>query len=245
MTKHNQWLTSLLLIVSVLPLAAQVDANNWGKGTSGVTLVLHEGPRQHLSGGTVIWYNLIGKGFSEGVAYTVWRWAPEKSPEPLIKGASFDKRGVLVCSGKPRYCKGEGSDDPINIKATALPGEMKRMAVVSEDGKIAGFADAVPFPIEASDKSCKLSVVRLSPLADTVVARASGLKSGQPLTVTKHYGTEGGTDKATSGHDGTWEEVLRAEGAKQSSGKALIAVSDGYCNVSVTFGYGPGSDKPQ
>ena len=246
MMKSMRWLVLLLVaLVAVRPLAAQLDANNWGKGTPGVTLVAHEEPRQHTSGGTVLWYNVIGRGFPEGVVYILWRWVPGKSPESLIKGVSFDKRGVLVCSGRPGYCKGGGPDDPVNIKTTAALGEMKRLAVVSEDGRIAAFADAVPFPIEASDKNCKITVIRSSPQADTVVVRATGLKSNQPSTVTTRYGTAGVTEKPISGPDGTWQELVRAQDPKQPSGKALISVFDGVCNVSVTFDYGPGSNKPQ
>ena len=152
---------------------------------------------------------------------------------------------MLVCSGKPGYCSGEGPDDPINIKTTATLGEMKRLAVVSEDGKIVAFADAVPFPIEASDKGCKLSVVRSSASADVVTAQASGLKPNQALTVTRRYGDGGATTKSTSGPSGTWQEIVAAQGTKQPVGKAFISVSDGACTVSVTFDYGPGSNKPQ
>jgi len=237
---------SATVLTLALPLAAQqLDANNWGKGTPGVTLIAHEGPRQRTSNETVLWYNLIGKGFPEGVVYNLWRWATEKSPDVMIKGVSFDKRGVLVCSGKPGYCAGQGTDDPINIKTTAALGEMKRMAVVSEDGKIAGFVDAVPFPIEASDKGCKLTVVRKSSLADSVIVSASGLKPNESLTVTTRFGDESGTTKATSSPEGTWTKVLSVQGGKQSKGKASISVSDAVCAVPVTFDYGPGSNKPQ
>src|SRR5271165_4666298 len=190
--------TILILLVSVVPaVAQQFNADNWGKGTSGVEMTLHEEPRQRTSKGTILWYNVVGKGFPEGIVYPLWRWTPEKSPEPLMKGVSFDKRGVLVCSGKPGYCSGAGPDDPINIKATAVLGEMKRMAVVSDDGKIAAFVDAAPFPIESSDKNCKLSVTRLSVSADSVVARASGLQINAPLTVTTRYGEQVASSKAS------------------------------------------------
>jgi hypothetical protein len=173
----------VLVCLLSLPLTGQqLDAEHWGKNTPGVELVAHEGPRQKTSSGTVLTYNLIGKGFPDGVVYALWQWASGKSPKPIMQGVSFDKRGVLVCSGKPGYCSGSGADDPINIQTTAAFGEEKRMAVVSSDGKIAGFADAMPFPIEASDKSCKLTVTRQSPLADVVTARASGFKPNQPLT---------------------------------------------------------------
>jgi hypothetical protein len=65
-----------------------------------------------------------------------------------MQGVSFDKRGVLVCSGRPGFCKGDAPDDPVNIAATAQPGESKRLAVASPDGKVAGFAEAVPFPLQ-------------------------------------------------------------------------------------------------
>ena len=233
MRRARQSTTLLFLLASVVPVAAQqLDAKNWGQGTPGVELGVHEGTRQRTSKGTILWYNVIGKGFPDGIVYTLWRWIPDKSPEPLIKGVSFDKRGVLVCSGKPGYCSGDGPDDPINIKTSATLGEMKRLAVVSEDGKIVAFADAVPFPIEASDKGCKLSVVRMSALADTVIARATGLKGNQALTVTTSYGNEGATTKSnTSGPNGTWQEIVAARGTKQPSGKASISVSDGACTL--------------
>jgi hypothetical protein len=147
---------SMLAVASLfsIPVAGQqLDAEHWGKNTPGVELVAHEGPRQKAASGTVLMYNLIGKGFPGGVVYALWQWPAGKSPKQMMHGVSFDKRGVLVCSGKPGYCSGSGPDDPINIQATAVPGEMKRMAVVSSDGKVAGFADAVPFPIKPSGKN--------------------------------------------------------------------------------------------
>ena len=66
----------------------------------------------------------------------------------MMQGVSFDERGVMVCSSRPGFCKGDVPNDPVNIQATAQPGEMKRVAVVSPDGKIAGFDDAVPFPAQ-------------------------------------------------------------------------------------------------
>jgi hypothetical protein len=236
---------AVVCLVSLPLPGQQVDAQSWGKNTPGVALVAHEGPRQKTSSGTVLMYNLLGKGFPEGVVYALWQWPPGKPPKRIMEGVSFDKRGVLVCSGKPGYCSGSGPDDPVNIRTTAAPGEEKRMAVVSSDGKVAGFADAVPFPIEAFDKNCKLIVTRMSRLAETVSVRASGLKPGQPLTISTRYGEESATRNSTSNPDGTWTQVVTAPTAKAPTGKALISVSDTFCNVSVTFSYGQGSDQPK
>jgi len=246
MRARPQFLALLLGLGCAAPVRAQqLDTNNWGKGTPGVTLVAHEGSREQSEKGTVLVYNLIGKGFPDRVVYNLWRLIPWKSPELLVKGVSFDKSGVLVCSGNPGYCAGAGADDPVNLKTTASLGEEKRMAVVSEDGKIAGFADAIPFPIAATDNRCKLSVVRMSPLADVVLASASGLKPNQALIISKRYGYESASEKETAGSDGAWESLISTQAAMQPKGKASISVSDGSCTVSVTFDYGPGSNKPQ
>ena len=153
MKRMVHWSTFVVLLLTLALAGQQLDAEHWGKSTLGVELVAHEGPRQRTSSGTVLIYNLIGRGFPDGVVYALWQWPAGKPPKVLIQGVSFDKRGVLVCSGKPGYCSGSGPDDPVNIRTTAVPGEMKRMAVVSSDGKIAGLADAIPFPIKPSDKN--------------------------------------------------------------------------------------------
>jgi len=128
--------------------AQQLDAKNWGRNSPGITLALHEGPRQKTAQGTLLLYNVLGRGFPSGIPYELWGWKEGQQPKKLMDGVSFDKRGLLVCSGQAGFCKGDAPDDPVNIKATAQPGEAKRVAVVSPDGKIEGFAEAVPFPAQ-------------------------------------------------------------------------------------------------
>jgi hypothetical protein len=129
-------------------VAQQLDAKNWGKSSPGITLELREGPRQKTAQGLLLLYNVVGRGFPSGIPYDLWYWKAGQEPKRLIQGVSFDKRGLVVCSGRPNFCKGDGPDDPVNIRATAQPGESKRVAVVSPDGKIVGFAEAVPFPVQ-------------------------------------------------------------------------------------------------
>jgi hypothetical protein len=142
-------LCALLGTVLLSRIAAQqLDAKNWGKSSPGTTLELREGPRQKTAQGLLLLYNVVGRGFPSGIAYDLWYWKAGQEPKRLMQGVSFDKRGVVVCSGRPSFCKGDRPDDPVNIRATAQPGESKRVAVVSPDGKIVGFAEAVPFPVQ-------------------------------------------------------------------------------------------------
>ena len=146
--------TAILICGSLRPaaLAQQIDESTWGKNSAGVELATHEGPRQRASSRTVLIYNLLGRGFPADKTYDLWFWTLDKKPVKAMAGVSFDKRGLLVCSGKPGACKGDGPDDAINIQATAMLGEPKRFGVVSTDGKVAAFIEAVPFPVEAKDK---------------------------------------------------------------------------------------------
>lgn len=130
----------LPVIALVATASAQIDVKNWGKNSSGVALAFREGPRSRPPQGTILMYNLVGKGFPADVPYVLWQWIPDKEPQPVMEGVSFDKQGVLVCSGRLGFCQGDGPDDPINIKTTAVLGEPKRMAVVSADGTVAAFA---------------------------------------------------------------------------------------------------------
>lgn len=221
------------------------EKSMWGKNTPGVELVVHEGPREHDASGTVLLYNLIGKGFPADKTYDLWFWIPGKEPTKAIEGVSFDKRGVLVCSGKPGSCTGQGADDPINLKTTAVLGEPKRFGVLSRDGHVGGFAEAVPFPIEATDKKCKLSVVRQTPLADVVLVRASGFTPYEMLTVTGELGGDDSMHSPTAGPDGSWQAVVGTKPQGQVSGVAKINVADRTCSVSVSFNWGEGSAKQQ
>jgi hypothetical protein len=224
---------------------AQFDAKNWGANSAGVTLVLHEGPRQKSPQGTALWYNLVGQGFPVGVPLQLWQWAPDKEPKRVMEGVSFDKRGVLVCAGGAGFCKGDGPDDPINIKAQAAAGEAKRMAVVSPDGKIAGFAETIPFPIEASDKSCKLAVVRMGASAETVAVRLTGFAPNERLTLTTRTDIEEASVDESADKQGSWTGVVKLP--SKSQGKASIGVAPVIaqrCKVAVSFDWGTGSYHP-
>lgn len=228
------------------PLSAQdFDEAKWGTNSPGVELRAIEGPRSHDAGGTVLTYNLVGKGFPPDLKYSLWGWIPGQKPQKAIEGISFDKRGVVVCSGKPGSCTGQGLDDPINIKTTAVLGEPKRFAVVSDDGRVAGFAEAVPFPIQATDKSCKLSVVRQSPLAEMVLVRATGFVPYEMLNVSGHVGGLDAAHSPTVSPDGTWQAVIGTKAAGLDAGTATIKVTGQQCTVSIAFNWGEGSAKEQ
>ena len=242
----NYLLLGAVGFLFALPMAAQeFDEAKWGQNSAGVELRTLEGPRSHDASGTVLIYNLVGKGFPANERYSLWGWIPGHKPQKAIAGVSFDKRGVLVCSGKPGSCAATTPDDPINIKTTAVLGEPKRFAVISDDGKVAGFAEAVPFPIEASNKGCKISVVRQSPLAELVLVRATGFVPYEMLNVSGHVGGLDSIHSPTVSPDGAWQALIGTKTPGQDSGTATIKVSGQQCSVSVSFSWGEGTAKEQ
>ncbi len=133
----------------------------------------------------------------------------------------------------------------MNIKTTAVLGEPKRFAVVSDDGKVAGFTEAVPFPIEASNKKCKLSVIRQSPLAETVLVIATGFVPYEMLNISATLGGADTVHSPTASVDGSWQAVVGTKAPGKDSGTASIKVSGQQCSVSLTFNWGEGSAKVQ
>jgi hypothetical protein len=80
--------------------AQQLDAKNWGKNSPGITLALREGPRQKAAQGTLLLYNVLGRGFPSGIPYELWQWRAGQEPKKIMQGVSFDEHGVMVCSGR-------------------------------------------------------------------------------------------------------------------------------------------------
>jgi hypothetical protein len=229
--------------VLVVPLTAQqLNESNWGKNSPGVELGTHEDPRQHSASGTLLTYNIIGRGFPAGIPYALWVWSLGKQPQKIMDGVSFDKRGLVICSGKPGFCSGQVADDAVNVRATARAGEPKRFAVVSADGKIAGFAEAVPFPITASDKGCKVSIVRTDLLAEVVLVRVSGFAANEALTIT---GQSADATHVTAAADGSWQAVVTTKVQGQKSGVATVKTSGKGCSPNVSFAWGEESSKLQ
>ena len=116
------------------------------------------------------------------------------------------------------------------------------MAVVSSDGKIAGFAEAIPFPIEASDKSCKLSVVRMGASAEAVAVRLAGFAPNERFTLTKLTNTEEATIDESADNQGSWTGAVKLPSKGQ--GKAsitVVSVTGHSCKVAVSFDWGAGS----
>ncbi len=225
--------------------AQSFDESKWGKNSPGVELNASEEPRQPTPSATVLTYTLSGKGFPPDLSYSLWGWIPGHKPQKAIEGVMFDAKGVLVCNPKSTNCKGETPGAAIKIKTTAVLAEPKRFAVVSDDGRVAAFISVVPFPIEATDKNCKVEIVRESPQAEIVLVRASGFVPYEMLNITGHVGGMDSVHSPTVGPDGTWQAMIGTKAPGEERGTASLQVTGQACSVSLSFNWGEGTTKEQ
>jgi hypothetical protein len=79
---------------------------------------------------------------------------------------------------------------PIEIQTTAAPAEAIRVAIMAGDRKHGAAAYAVPFPIESTDKGCKLDVILSMKDAAMVLIEGTGFPPNTPLKLSATTGTD-------------------------------------------------------
>ena len=107
----------VLFAIFVLSVASAEDitSKNWGKDSQGIKLSLREESRQRSVNGTILSYKIIGEGFRRVFLINCGNGFQARSRKSQGK-VSFDKHGVLVCSGKPGFCSGDGPDDQSTLR---------------------------------------------------------------------------------------------------------------------------------
>ena len=244
--RHSILLLALVCCTCIVPAAAQqFNEDAWGQNSPGVVLKTVETARTNTLAGTQLTYTLSGTGFPADLNYSLWGWIPGRKPQMAIDGVTFDSKGVLICNPKSPKCQTDKPDAPIQVKTTAVQGEPKRFAVVADNGRVAGFAEVVPFPIEATDKKCKLEVILQTPNAEKVLLRATGFVPYEMLNVSATLGGQDTTHSPTTSADGSWQAVVDTRSPGKESGTASVKISGQQCSVALTFNWGEGSGKVQ
>ena len=78
---------------------------------------------------------------------------------------------------------------PIEVQAIVAPGEAVRVALLTADRKRGAATSAIPFPIENTDKGCKLAVILGMKDAAMVLIDGTGFPANTPLTFDAVTGT--------------------------------------------------------
>jgi hypothetical protein len=172
--------------------------------------------------------------------YALVQWpVTQKSPSDGLQGVTLDDSGMAICAGRPGTCGSpDKPNDPIDITMTAIPGEPKRMALISPDQKEKAFLTIVPVPNEASDKDCHIQSVLLTPGAEAVAIEASGFEPNAEISIATSSGDEHHNGKSKAGPDGTYFTVLLPYRSGVQRGTTKVRLKSAACSPELSFNWG-------
>jgi hypothetical protein len=186
----------------------------------------------------VVQYHIFVKGAPADVLFQEVEWPVSyDKPSVALEGIGIGKDGILMCAGRtPEQCgDAKKPDDPIEFITTPRKGEPTRLAFIASTVKI-GIV-IVPDPVEASDKGCSLSAVRLTPKFE--LAFLSG--SGYPPNTDVHYrvSSEMTSDSVIkSDASGTIRVSVVPYAGKKSNGKMTVRITETKCSPEVSYDWG-------
>jgi hypothetical protein len=120
------------------------------------------------------------------------------------------------------------------------------LALVSSDGRVRAFATNVPFPIEAADQSCKVSLQRKTPDGGEATISGTGFPPKERVTIALTGETTGATLRRNADDKGNWSaDVSHTPDAMHAEGSTQIGVKGKNCNVSLPWSWGKETQKPE
>jgi hypothetical protein len=149
---------------------------------------------------------------------------------------------------------------PVEVAATAAPGEAIRVAVMSEDRKHGAANNAIPFPVANTDKGCKLQVILGMKDAALVLIEGTGFPPNTPLKLDAVTGANTRELHPKAAADGRIVVPLLTGVKGQTSGQTTVRFDgvnhtpslqtstmppapDPDCTPAVSFTWGEGSYK--
>ena len=251
--------------MSVRSTEAQQDpttelSKHWGEdATPNVRLDLKEADRKKGDGFTKIVYHLETSGFLAEKTYTVWmKQSVDQKIVPFISGYSTDASGKLVCPPESQPSASVTGDMPIPCAKLPMPleqfpfsirhyhkGEPLNLAVISTDGVVRAFASAYPFPIQARDGKCSLTVELKDIKGNLFMIRGEGFDPGETVKTVSTSGKEEIDDSQQASPQGEISTLLLPGVKGKQSGLVSFTATGASCRSSVTFEWGRAAMKIQ
>ena len=205
----------------------------------GMSIEAKEISREGKSGGNlVVQYHIFVKGTPSDTLFQEMEW-PVTADKPAVAlgGISIGKDGILICAGRtPEQCgDAKKPDDPIEFITMPRKGEPTRLAFVASTFKIGTVI--VPDPVEAQDKGCSLSAVRLTQKFE--LAFLSG--SGYPPSTDVHYRVSSGemtSDLAIKSDSTGAIRVSVLHPSKKSKDTVKVKITEAKCSPEVSYEWG-------
>jgi hypothetical protein len=200
--------------------------------------------------GHLLRYRIFADAGQEGVPYVlgVWRIGTDLEDLQILSESAYVNRKGLVLNNPPNPGQqdatelNDGSEAVVDIKAAK--GEPVRFVLRTQDSKTMIGGTLVPFPIESTDKACKLRALLADPAANAVLLYADGFPANSVLTVQSD--SQGVTHQRTIYTDGKGHgSAIDAPHIKgMDGGTATEAIRASGCTVSVSVPWGEGNFHP-
>lgn len=223
-----------------------INLQTWGYNpVPGVQLTLKEESRTSTGKGTKVIYNVDTVGFPAGKSYSIWMMeSGDYKTFPVFSGYTVDASGHLVCATDPghkAYCFNEVKVDTHDYHKA----EPINIAVISTDGTIRAYVKTYPFPVQAQDGDCTLTVTMANKKATLYNIVATGFVPGEQVTVTTTAGkTE--TKTKTINDKGNFAYIIDYDhGMGSNSGSETFTAAAKSCHPTVTYDWGKAGMKVQ
>lgn len=238
----------------------------WGPAdsTAGMSLNLKEIGRRKSAAGIEITYQITGTGFTPDMQLTLLRWPLNQPVQKVMSGIVVDAQGSAVCgiaapgpaaptdsttassaAAAPSCTKTMKPGTPITITTTAARGEAVRVALIANDRKHGAAVSYVPFPMEGSDRGCKLQVILGSKDAELVLVEGQGFKHDATYTLgTESFGQKRPLRVAIN-PKGSFTAALTPWAPNRTVGDTVVYYQSSSCTPTVDIHWGKGTYKPE
>ncbi len=117
--------------------------------------------------------------------------------------------------------------------------------MVSLDGTVRAYARAYPFPIQAKDGKCTLTVELENTKFTSFVIRGAGFEPDEKVMTSSSFGNDAtaGTELASS--QGEFAAPVHADLPGKNSGSATFAATGHSCHPTVTYEWGKAAKEVQ
>ena len=186
----------------------------------------------------IVRYHIFVKGVAQDILLQYLDWPINADKASLrLRGISVGKDGILMCAGRTAEQCGDTKkpDDPIEFTTIPRKGEPTLIAFVSQSIKIGMVI--VADPIEARDKGCSLSVVRLTPKFDLAFPSGRGYAPNADV----HYRVSSETINdftIKSDSSGTIRVSVIPNAGKKDNGKVVVKVVETACSPELSYEWG-------
>ena len=225
-----------------------VAQNKWGPvgSTQGMSLTLKETKREQTANGTQITYQVQGTGFTPEMKLTLLRWPLNQNVTKVMDGLSVDAAGTVICAGADAGSCGKTmqAKAPVEIPVIAAKGEAIRLALSADKSHVAAVS-FVPFPIEGTDKGCKLDIIRGSKDDELVLITGDGFTPGANFTGGSESFGEKRPLKAAPNANGHLVVAMTPWVSGHDEGDTVVYAQTDACTPTVSFHWGKGTYKPE